>query len=152
MKYMKNFMALFGNSKKTTRRKPKQKLLWEKDASIQEEMEEMVVSLEMKHVKVDRVFCYRTSGSKAHAYARIWAFPKIFQEVLSLEPAYVLEIISEKFEKLDKKNKKKVIIHELLHIPSNFSGSLLPHKYGHTKIEREVETLFKRYEQNKSSF
>lgn len=145
-------MALFGNSKKTTRRKPKQKLLWEKDASIQEEMEEMVTALEMKHVKVDRVFCYRTSGSKAHAYARIWAFPKIFQEVLSLEPAYVLEIISEKFEKLDKKNKKKVIIHELLHIPSNFSGSLLPHKYGHTKIEREVENLFKRYEQNKSSF
>lgn len=143
-------MALFGKPRKVVRRKkPQQKLLWNKDLEIQKEMEDMVVALGMEHVKVDRVFCYRTSGSKAHAYARIWAFPKIFQEVLTLEPAYVLEIISEKFDKLDTNNKKKVIIHELLHIPRNFSGSLLPHKYGHTKIEKEVETLFKMYEKQK---
>lgn len=144
-------MGLFGaTKKKRVRKKTAKKLLWEKDGEIQEQMEEIVRALEMDYVNVGRVFCYRTEGSKARAYARIWAFPKIFQEVLSLEPAYVLEIISEKFEKLDANNKKKVIIHELLHIPKNFSGSLLPHSYGHTKIEREVETLFKKYEQKKT--
>ena len=105
----------------------------------------------MEHVLKDRVFCYRTTGSKARAYARIWAFPKIFQEVLTITPAYVLEIISEKYDRLNSEDKKKVIIHELLHIPKNFSGSLLPHSYGHTKIEKEVEVLFKRYVNNKIS-
>lgn len=143
-------MGLFGSTKKKrARKRSAKKLIWQKDAAIQSEMEEIVKALEMDYVNVNRVFCYRTEGSKARAYARIWAFPKIFQEVLTLEPAYVLEIISEKFEKLDVNNKKKVIIHELLHIPKNFSGSLLPHSYGHTKIEREVENLFRKYEQKK---
>lgn len=135
--------------KKRTVRKQKSGLSWTKDIQIQEEMGQIVASLGLTHINEKRVFCYRTSGSKARAYARIWAFPKIFQEVLSIEPAYVMEIISEKFDKLDKDNRKKVIIHELLHIPKNFSGSLLPHKYGYTKIEKEVEVLFKRYMNNK---
>lgn len=143
-------MGLFRATKKRRmRKKSSQKLLWKKDELIQNEMEDIVAALEMDYVRTNRVFCYRTEGSKARAYARIWAFPKIFQEVLTLEPAYVLEIISEKFEKLDTKNKKKVLIHELLHIPKNFSGSLLPHKYGHTRIEKEVENLFRKYEQKK---
>ncbi len=125
------------------------KLEWKKDSQIQKEMNEIVVSLGMGHVVSKRVFCYRTTGSKARAYARIWSFPKIFQEVLTIEPAYVMEIISEKFDKLGADDKKKVIIHELLHIPKNFSGSLLPHKYGYTRIEKEVDVLFKRYQSAK---
>src|SRR5262245_45378325 len=113
------------------------KLEWEKDASIQEQMSQIVVALGMDHIHAERVFYYRTTGSKARAYARIWSFPKIFQQALSIESAYVMEIISEKFDRLDADSKTKVIIHELLHIPKNFSGSLLPHKYGHTKIEHE---------------
>lgn len=135
--------------KKRTVRKPKSGLSWTKDTEIQEEMGQIVGSLGLTHINEKRVFCYRTSGSKARAYARIWSFPKIFQEVLEIEPAYVMEIISEKFDRLDQNNRKKVIIHELLHIPKNFSGSLLPHKYGYTKIEKEVEVLFKRYMNNK---
>lgn len=135
--------------KKRTERKARSALAWEKDINIQNEMKQIIDSLGMDHIDDKRVFCYRTSGSKARAYARIWSFPKIFQEVLSIEPAYVMEIISEKFDKLDADNRKKVIIHELLHIPKNFSGSLLPHKYGYTKIEKEVEVLFKRYMNNK---
>lgn len=136
--------------KKITKKKKLKKagLSWVKDNVIQEEMGKIIVSLGMSHVNAARVYCYRTTGSKARAYARIWSFPKIFQEVLSIEPAYVMEIISEKFDKLDANNKKKVIIHELLHIPKNFSGSLLPHKYGYTRIEKEVDVLFKKYMNN----
>lgn len=138
----------FFTPKKTvgrTRKKKNQKLEWTSDSLIQGEMEKIVNSLQFSHINVKRVFCYRTTGSKARAYARIWAFPKIFQTVLNISPAYVMEIISERYDKLDNDNKKKVIIHELLHIPKNFSGSLLPHKYGYTRIEKEVDVLFKRY-------
>lgn len=141
-------MSFFGSKPKTvvSRRKKSSstKLEWLVDVQIQEEMKDIIRSIEFSHVKEDRVFCYRTTGSKARAYARIWAFPKIFQQVLDIEPAYVMEIISEKFDKLSSDQKKKVIIHELLHIPKNFSGSLLPHSYGHTRIEKEVEVLFRK--------
>lgn len=126
-------------SKKSTR------LEWEKDTKTQEQMTNIAIALGMDHVRHERVFCYRTNGSKARAYARIWSFPKIFQDVLDIEAAYVLEIISEKFDRLNHEDRIKVIIHELLHIPRNFSGSLLPHKYGHTRIDREVESLFEKY-------
>ncbi len=144
-------MSLFSKPtpKKRSAKKKSSGLSWQKDETIQEEMAQIVESLGLSYINEKRVFCYRTSGSKARAYARIWSFPKIFQDVLNIEPAYVMEIISEKFDKLDKDNRKKVIIHELLHIPKNFSGSLLPHKYGYTKIEKEVEVLFKKYMNSK---
>ena len=142
----------FKKDQKKTVKKPVKKstkLEWLKADDMQDMMQDLVISLEMNHVRSERVFCYRTTGSKARAYARIWSFPKIFQDVLSIEPAYVLEIISERFDRLSEDEKKRVIIHELLHIPKNFSGSLLPHSYGHTQIEKEVEVLFKRYTNNR---
>lgn len=126
-------------------KKKTKKLEWEKDQNIQRQMTNLVTELKMDHVIPERVFCYRTTGSKAHAYARIWAFPKVFQLALEIEPAYVMEIISERFDKLSADEKAKVILHELLHIPKNFSGSLLPHKYGNKRIDKEVEVLFKKY-------
>lgn len=116
---------------------------WLKDKILQKKLEQIVKELDFFHVVPKRIFCYRTYGSKARAYARIWAFPKIFQEVLSVEPAYIVEVISEKFDKLSDDQKTRVIIHELLHIPKNFSGSLLPHKYGNKRIDKEVDRLYK---------
>ena len=101
--------------------------------------------LEFSHVKSPRVFGYRSYESSARAYARIWAFPKIFQEVLNVEPAYVIEVLSEKFDKLSDDNKTKVLIHELLHIPKNFSGALVPHKSRSRRIEHEVDRFFKMF-------
>jgi predicted metallopeptidase len=139
-------MFFFTKPRIVNRKKPsRKKLEWVADPLIQKQMEEIIATLGLFYVRADRVYCYRTTGSKARAYARIWSFPKIFQQVLSIEPAYVLEIISEKFDGLNADNKQKVIIHELLHIPKNFSGSLLPHSNGHTSIEKEVNVLFDRY-------
>ncbi len=50
-------------------------------------------------------------------------------KMFRLEPRSY-RVLSEKL-KVNENDKKKVIIHELLHIPINFSGSLLAHKYGH---------------------
>lgn len=139
-------MSFFSKPKKIVKRRKKtSELEWEKDETIQHEMEDIVKVLSLDHINPERIFCYRTTGSKARAYARIWSFPKIFQRVLNIEAAYVMEVISEKFDKLDDDNRRKVIIHELLHVPKNFSGALLPHSYGHTRIEKEVDVLFKKY-------
>lgn len=139
---------MFGRKRKvkqtgTRKRIPRKDLEWNVDGKLQKTLEKVIIDIGFDHVKPGRVFCYRTYNSKARAYARIWAFPKIFQEVLKVEPAYVIEVLSEKFDHLSDENKIKVLIHELLHIPKNFSGSLLPHKYGGKRIDREVEKLFK---------
>ena len=116
---------------------------WVKDRVLQKQLEIVVRQIGFDHISVKHVHCYRTYESKARAYARIWAFPKIFQQVLNVEPAYIVEVISEKYDKLSSDQKTKVIIHELLHIPRNFSGSLLPHKFGNKRIDREVDRLYK---------
>lgn len=117
---------------------------WFDAPELKREIEKIVKQLDLEHLEYGRIFCYRTSGSKSRAIARIWAFPKIFQQVLKIEPAYVIEVISERFDKLSPDKKTRVLIHELLHIPRNFSGSLLPHRYGGKKIDQEVEKLFRR--------
>ncbi len=121
---------------------------WQKDHKVQSELKRLVRNLSFAHIKSSQVHAFRTYGSKARAYARIWAFPKIFQEVLNVPPAYVIEVLSEKYDKLSDDNKTKVLIHELLHIPKNFSGSLLPHRGRGRRLDKEVERLYKMYKSN----
>lgn len=116
---------------------------WKEDKQLKIHVARLSKTLQLTHVNVERIYCFRTVGSTSRAYARIWSFPKVFQQALSIEPAYVIEVLSERFDKLSSENKMKVLIHELLHIPKNFSGSLLPHRYGKKRIDREVERLFK---------
>lgn len=116
---------------------------WYEAPEIKSELKRIIKRLELPHINADRIFCFKTRGSKSRAYARIWSFPKIFQKALNVEAAYVIEAISERFNKLSTEQKTKVLIHELLHIPKNFSGALLPHKYGRKRIGREVERLYK---------
>lgn len=104
----------------------------------------LVNRLELTHIKTSRIFCYRSTNSKSRSYARIWSFPKFFQRALNIEPAYVVEVISSHFDRLDSLKKKKVLIHELLHIPKNFSGSLVPHRGRGRHLEAKVNELFKR--------
>ena len=118
---------------------------WQRDFNVQTELRRLVKHLSFDHVKSNQIHAFRTHGSKSRAYARIWAFPKIFQQVLNVPPAYVIEVLSEKFDKLSDENKTKVLIHELLHIPKNFSGSLLPHRGRGRRIDREVDRLYMMY-------
>ncbi len=127
--------------KVTRRKKTTKKLEWYTDYDLTERVRQMIEDIEFTHIPKHRIFCFRTEGSKSRAYARIWSFPKIFQTVLDIEPAYVIEVISQYYNKLSHEEQSKVIIHELLHIPKNFSGSLLPHKFGNKTIDKEVERL-----------
>lgn len=119
------------------------KLEWHTDYELTERVRSLVSAVEFEHIPTHRIFCFRTEGSKSRSYARIWAFPKIFQTVLDIEPAYVIEVLNKYYNRLSYDEQTKVLIHELLHIPKNFSGSLLPHAYGNKRIDTEVEKIYK---------
>jgi predicted metallopeptidase len=90
---------------------------------------EVVDSLDLFHVVPQFVYCYRSKGSKSkRTVARIHGLGKIWQEALLKPPAYVIEVISERYDRLSEEEKEKTIIHELLHIPKGFSGGFRPHK------------------------
>ncbi len=118
---------------------------WDNADDVRMDLTDIINHIELPHIKLERIFCYRTRGSKVHAYARTWSFPKIFQRALSIEAAYVIEVLSQHYDKLDEDKKKKVLIHELLHIPKNFSGALLPHRTRSRNINTLANQLFKEY-------
>lgn len=122
-----------------------QKLEWEEAKEIQQSIKEIISILDFLYIDASRIFCFRTQGSKSRSYARIWSMPKIFQKALNIKPAYVIEVLSKYFDKLDDDEKKKVLIHELLHIPKNFSGSLLPHRSRNRHLGTLVNKLFREY-------
>lgn len=123
----------------------KTKLEWEDATDVKRDIVKIIEVLEMDYVKPTRVFCYRTEGSKARAYARTWMMPKIFQNALGIEPAYVIEVLSKYYDKLSSDEQSKVLIHELLHIPKNFSGALLSHRGRSRHIGHDANALFKEY-------
>lgn len=109
------------------RSKVKKKVEWEKAPDIHERILHLVKSLELTWVDTSRIFSFRSQNSSARAYARIWGLSKVFQMALETPPGYVIEVISEKFDPLPTHKQDEVLIHELVHIPKTFSGSLLPH-------------------------
>ncbi len=125
------------------------KLDWVEAPEVKRDIGQILDVLNLLHIDVTRIFCFRTNGSKSRSYARIWSFPKIFQRALNLKPAYVIEVLARYYDKLNDDEKKKVLIHELLHIPKNFSGALLPHRSRHRHLQSQVNELFKEYK-NKS--
>ena len=90
---------------------------------------EIVDGLDLFHVVPQFVYCYRSKGSKSRStVARIHGLGKIWQEALVRPPAYVIEVISERYDRLNEEEKEKTLIHELLHIPKGFLGGFRPHK------------------------
>lgn len=128
------------------RRKTKSvKLDWIEAPEIKNDLEEILSAIDLPHIDLDKISCFRTHGSTSRSYARIWSFPKIFQRALDIEPHYVIEVLSKYYDKLDSDEQKRVLIHELLHIPKNFSGALLPHRTRNRHLGRLANSLFKEY-------
>ncbi|HWY78943.1 MAG TPA: putative metallopeptidase [Candidatus Sulfotelmatobacter sp.] len=118
---------------------------WIEATDIKNDLKDIIAHIDLLYIDLDRIYYYRTTGSKIKAYARTWAFPKIFQKALNIQPAYVIEVLAKYYDKLDEDKKKKVLIHELLHIPKNFSGALLPHKTKSRNLHFLANQLFKEY-------
>lgn len=111
---------------------------WEKSSELQEQVKKLVDHLGLEHIQPEKIVVFRSYGSKSMARARIWSLPRIWQQALRVEPHYCIEVLSEKFDHLSEENKVRVLIHELLHIPKTFSGSLLPHRNRGARIDHHL--------------
>ena len=113
---------------------------------IHKHIKHIVRHLNLTHIDPSRLICFRSQGSTARARARVWSLPRVWQLGLNLKAHYVIEVISHYFDNLSADDQVRVLIHELMHIPKNFSGALLSHRHGrHHRIDtRTVETLFQK--------
>ena len=97
-------------------------------------------------IKTSRIFAYRSTSSKTRAYARIWGLNSLWQRTLKVGPAYIVEVLSEHYDGLSETEKDKVLLHEITHIPKNFSGALVPHiRRGKRNFHNKVDSLIELY-------
>jgi len=118
-------------------------ITYEHAEDIRQKISLIVNTLTLEHIKPDRVFCIRSHGSSSRGIiARCHALPKIMQQVLNMEPAYIIEVVSENFDRQSDEEKTKTLIHELMHIPRAFGGGFLHHNI---VTRARIDKLYKRY-------
>ena len=99
------------------------------------------------HIKIERVKCFMSYGtSSRRTIARCHAIGKVVQMALGIKAFYVLEFLSERFDKLSDEDKVKTIIHELMHIPKSFGGGFKHHNY---VTDKNVNKHYKMYQELK---
>lgn len=119
------------------------KMKYEFSPDLQEIAEE-ISKLLFPHVIIERVKCFRSYGSSSkYTIARCHSLGKIMQKALDTKAHYVLEFISENFDKLDNREKLKTIIHELMHIPKTFGGGFKHHDF---VCEKNVNFFAQKFE------
>lgn len=113
-----------------------------------QEIAEEISRLLFPHVKIEHVKCFRSYGtSTRQTIARCHALGKVMQKALGLNKGfYVLEFLSERFDKLPEENKIKTIIHELMHIPKAFGGGFKHHNH---VTDKNVNLHYKTYKAKK---
>ncbi len=123
------------------------KIDWKLDKDTKKRVVNLIDALNLKWLQKSRIFCFRSENANTRAIARIWGFSHIWQKALRQSPAYIIEVISERYDGLDDKEKDKVLLHEITHIPKNFSGSLMPHiRRGKRNFHDKVHELIIQYE------
>ena len=112
-----------------------------------EDIRERAMFLAKKHgfnwLNFDKIHFY-TYFSNTRTQAKCVGFSKVLQLPMShVQPYYVLVFNTKHFnEKMSNQEKDNTIIHELLHIPKNFSGEFS--SMAHSKVYRLAEELSRR--------
>ncbi len=116
---------------------------YEEAPDLQGRLIEIVRKLDFSHIDLSRVKCFRGFGSSTHGVvARCHTIGKLMQKAIGVKAVYAIEFL-ERFEKLERKEQDKVIIHELMHIPKSFGGGFRHHDF---VCERNVNMLYKKLE------
>ena len=109
---------------------------------LSDRMVDIIKTLGMNHVNVNRVECIRSFGSSTkRTLARCHALGKVMQKGMKTDAFYTIEFL-EKFEKLSKVEQDKVIIHELMHIPKAFGGGFRQHDF---VCDENVEIMHQKF-------
>ena len=113
-----------------------------------QEIADDVSKMLFPHIVLERVKCFRSYGSSTkRTIARCHALGKLMQKAIGIKAYYTLEFLSEKFDKLNKEEQVKVIIHELMHIPNTFGGGFRHHNW---VTEKNVELHYRTYKEKKN--
>ncbi len=124
-------------------KKKRKNIRYEIADDIQERFADIVRTLNLDHIDLDKVVCVRSYGSSTkRVVARCHGMSKVLQIAMRIKAFYVLEYLSERFDKLDDKEQEKTIIHELMHIPKNFGGGFRHHDH---VSEENIKSIQKRY-------
>jgi len=122
---------------------------YEEAKDIMERVYEISKTLGMEHVRFSGVYAIRSHGSgSSRTIARCHALSKIWQLALGIDAVYIIEILSEKFDRMSYEEQDKVLIHELMHIPLSFGGGFKHHDF---VTHGNVEKLYKKYAELKGT-
>ncbi|HEA46359.1 MAG TPA: metallopeptidase [Candidatus Pacearchaeota archaeon] len=108
-----------------------------------QEIAEEISKLLFPYVNTDRIKCFRSYGTSSRGtIARCHTIGKLMQKAMGVNAFYALEFLSERFDKVDKEEQIKVIIHELMHIPQTFGGGFRHHDH---VCEKNIEKNYQSY-------
>jgi predicted metallopeptidase len=129
-------------------KKKRKNIRYEIADDIQMRFADIVRTLNLDHIDLDKVVCIRSySSSTKRVIARCHGMSKVLQIAMGMKAFYVLEFLSERFDKLDDKEQEETIIHELMHIPKNFGGGFRHHD--HVSNEN-IKLMHERYRKAKN--
>lgn len=127
-----------------------EKVKYKKAEDLKEIGLDIIEKLKLIHIDINNVFFFRSYGSKTRrTIARCHSMSKVLQLALDRKAAYIIEVISERFDKLGEEEKIKTIIHELMHIPKSFGGGFRFHNY---VCNKEVNKMYKKYLEKKKNY
>ena len=111
--------------------------------------EEIVEKLSWNHILLEHVAFIRSFGSKSRGtIARCHALGKAMQIGMQRQKGfYLVEVISERFDKMPKEEQIQTMIHELMHIPKAFGGGF---KHHNIVTEKNVKKIYDHYIKLKS--
>ena len=111
---------------------------------VKEEALDIVKTLNWIHIDFGHLGFLRSKGSTTRGtIARCHALGKAMQLAMGRPKGfYLVEVISERFDRMSKIEQTKTIIHELMHIPKTFGGGFIHHDKVH---EKNVRIVFDQY-------
>lgn len=119
---------------------------YEDASDLQAQVDEIAKVL-FPHVILERVKCFRSYGSSSrNTVARCHALGKLMQKTLGVKAHYAIEFLNENFDKLNEKEKTKVMVHELMHIPKTFGGGFKHHDF---VCDKNVNLFTRHFEEYK---
>lgn len=126
-------------------KKKRKNIRYEIADDIQKRFADIVRTLNLAHIDLNKVVCVRSFGSSTkRIIARCHGMSKVLQIAMRIKAFYVLEFLSERFDKLDDKDQEKTIIHELMHIPKNFGGGFRHHDHVSELNVKSVQELYRK--------
>jgi len=116
---------------------------YERAYDVQRKTEFITKRLGFHWIDTSRVVCIRSRDSRSRrTLARCHALSKIMQASLGVPAHYIIEVISERFDRLSPEEQTKTLIHELMHIPHTMGGGFRHHTPYVNR--RTVDMMYKR--------